>query len=144
MTRLAVCVAVFGFAMAGCGPSQGHPESQFQPCPMPQGGNYTGHWYTNSGEMDLEQSGSTVTGSWDDTVAHKEGHIEGTVDGCLLYFSWTQDDNTVPGHPRRVGGRGVLRYFREGQDTKFEGTWGYDQEVEGGGLWTGRRRREGM
>jgi hypothetical protein len=115
---------------------------------MPEGGSFTGHWGSNLGDMELTQDGATAVGSWKDLPNHKTGRIEGTVRGCLLRFSWTQTDDMIPGMPRVTTGRGVFRYIIDppvGTGLpihRFEGTWGYDQDVQGGGTWTGRKKRE--
>ena len=50
--------------------------------------------------------------------------------------------------PRVTNGRGVLQYVVDppvgatGRPVhRFEGTWGYGQDVQAGGAWTGRKRR---
>lgn len=149
MRRTLTLVAVFGLAVAACNGSSGSTQSPYPDCAMPDGGNFTGRWNTNLGDMELSQDGTTVVGSWKDPPNHKTGNVEGTVRGCLLFFSWTQTDDTIPGMPRLTRGRGVLQYVVDppmgaGPPIhRFEGSWGYDNDVQGGGVWTGRKRREG-
>jgi hypothetical protein len=96
-----------------------------------------------------DDPGATVVGSWKDLPNHKTGRVEGTVRGCLLMFSWTQTDDMIPNMPRETSGHGVLQYIVDppvgtGRPIhRFEGSWGYDQDVQGGGMWTGRKKREG-
>ena len=149
MTRirtLMVALLFVGLA-AACG-SSANQVNPFPECPMPEGGSYTGRWASNLGDMELTQDGATVIGTWKDLPAHKTGHIEGTVRGCLLLFSWTQVDEMIPGMPRESTGRGVFQYIVELQSGtgssvhRFEGTWGYDNDLQGGGVWNGRKKRE--
>ncbi|NMC71064.1 MAG: hypothetical protein GYA57_13500 [Myxococcales bacterium] len=150
MRRTRTVIVALGLVVASCnGGGGGNTASPYPDCPMPEGGNFSGRWNTNLGDMTLTQDGTTVVGSWKDLPNHKSGNIEGTVRGCLLFFSWTQTDDTIPGRPRQTNGRGVFRYVVDppvGTGLpihRFEGTWGYDNDVQGGGVWTGRKRREG-
>jgi len=150
MTRFLTLAFVLVLAFAtGC-PSNPNAQSPFPECAMPEDGTFSGRYGTNMGDLEMTQDGATVVGSWKDLPNHKTGRIEGTVRGCLLMFSWTQTDDMIPNMPRETSGRGVLQYVVDpavgtGRPIhRFEGTWGYDQEVQGGGLWTGRKKREGM
>ncbi|MBI5500439.1 MAG: hypothetical protein HY907_09360 [Deltaproteobacteria bacterium] len=142
------CV-VLATAMAGCSGRGPNAQSPFPECTMPEGGSYTGRWATNMGDMELSQDGNTVVGTWKDVEWHKSGHIEGTVRGCLLLFSWTQIDERIPNVPRETTGHGVLQYIIDppvgtGLPVhRFDGTWGHDRDMQGGGAWTGRKRRGG-
>jgi len=152
MTRfksLTAVLLVSGLA-AACGGPTADQRSPFPDCAMPEGGTYSGRWTTNLGDLELTQDGTTVVGSWKDLPNHKTGHVEGTARGCLLFFSWNQEDEAVPGMPRQTTGRGVFQYVIDpplgtGLPVhRFEGTWGYDLDVQGGGVWHGRKKREGM
>ena len=134
-------------AAIGCGGNGGPVRGPYDACTVPEGTTFTGRYYTNLGRMELTQSGIAVAGSWQEDQSHKSGRLEGTVEGCLLMFSWTQTDDTIPGRPRTTNGRGVFRLLLPDPDDRnqtvnFEGVWGYGTEVEGGGTWTGRRSRE--
>lgn len=140
--------AMLAALLAGCSGPGPNTQSPFPECAMPEEGSFTGRWATNMGDLELSQDGATVVGSWSDVANHKKGNIEGTARGCLLFFSWTQTDDKIPGMPRVTNGRGVLQYVVDppvgttGRPVhRFEGTWGYGQDVQAGGAWTGRKRR---
>lgn len=149
MKKTRILAIALGFAVVACARNGAKTESPFPDCPMPEGGSFTGRWHTNLGDMTLSQEGATVVGSWEDPPNYKSGNIEGTVRGCLLFFRWVQKDERIAGRPRQTEGRGVFRYVIDpavgtGVEVhRIEGTWGYDQAVQGGGIWNGRKRREG-
>jgi hypothetical protein len=149
MFRTLRAVSLVTALVAGCGGATANQQNPFPDCPLPEGAGFTGRWGSNLGDMELSQDGNTVVGSWKDLPNHKTGHIEGTMRGCLLLFSWTQSDDMIPGMPRESTGRGVFRYILDPASGtgvpihRFEGTWGYGNDLQGGGVWNGRKKREG-
>jgi hypothetical protein len=76
--------------------------------------SYTSNW----GEVTLAQHGCKVSGTYRDS----DGTIEGTLEGNMLRYTWTQSDSS---------GRGVFVVATNGE---LVGTWGTsDDEVDGGG-----------
>jgi hypothetical protein len=147
MVRSFAAVLLFVLGI-GCGGAEPQTRIPFDPCSMPPEGNWTGEWNSPQfGIMQVSQSGQSVVGQWNNDVTHRVGRLEGTMQGCLVLFTWNESDNTVPGMPRQFSGRGVFRYIYEppsgaaADAHRFEGTWGYGNEVQGGGAWEGRRRR---
>jgi hypothetical protein len=83
--------------------------------------------------MVLEQKGQQVTGTFSYRTG---GTIEGTLEGGVLKFAWVQPGEF--GEARReVRGSGFLQISLDGN--AFGGRWGYGQDHEGGGVWTGER-----
>ncbi len=131
---------------AACGSNSGRPAGPFEPCVMPAGESYAGRYHSDWGEMRLTQTGSALMGTWENPATYKSGRLEGTVQGCLAYFSWFQTDSRVPGRPVTTNGRGVFRYVVPpagtlDQTRTLDGVWGYGTDQEGGGTWTGRKWR---
>jgi hypothetical protein len=52
--------------------------------------DFSGHWYLNFGEMDLQQNGTQVNGYYDDPTRGTQGNIEGAIDGQTLNAQWTE------------------------------------------------------
>ncbi len=108
---------------------------------MPPGFTWNGKYYCDFfGQMNLTQTGSTVVG----TVEYGEGRIEGTADGNILRFTWSQSAGPQGvGVAKTVSGQGVFQYLVEKKGTpptqkdvhNIHGTWGYDAEFKGGGKW---------
>src|SRR5215467_3384012 len=71
----------FGLAL-GCA---GGPKSH----PLAPGILWAGKWDTNFQEMTLHQQGKRVWG----VVNYHEGSLDGTVDGDVMRFKWTQREN---------------------------------------------------
>lgn len=141
MRRIIVIVTGFVIAVAlgGCGGGQGKVAG-FKKGPMPPGYTWDGKYYCHTPyeEMNLVQTGSTVVG----TVEYKNGRIEGTANGNLLIFTWSQDagHTGLTGSTTRISGKGVFQYKVEETAAGKEkhnvyGQWGYDQEMTGGGKW---------
>ncbi|MFU8805988.1 MAG: hypothetical protein ACNA8W_19410 [Bradymonadaceae bacterium] len=100
--------------------------------PMPPGGNFSGLWYSPHFEhMYLLQSGDTVRGVY----AYREGgRLEGTVEGNLLKFEWTDPGSRE--HARRgMSGHGYLQLTRDGESMRLVGQWGHDEKYTGAGPW---------
>ena len=109
--------------------------------PMPEGGSFTGVWYSPQwGELHMSQTGAQVIGEY--TRNERRGRIQGTVQGNVLRFEWTQSLELVGGRPTTTRGRGYFRYtIGDDGDHYFEGEWGHDDSLTGGGAWNGVRDR---
>jgi hypothetical protein len=102
---------------------------------MPGGGNFTGVWHSPQyGEMHMVQTGSAVVGRY--TKDERSGRIQGTVQGDVMRFEWTEDREMVSGVPSTSRGRGYFRYSIDQSGThNVLGEWGIDDSETGGGPW---------
>lgn len=138
--RAALALTSVALTSAGCGGG----DVSIAQGPMPQGGSYTGVWHSPQyGEMQLVQTGTSVVGEY-----HKDerrGRIQGTVQGNVLRFEWSEERELVAGRPIITRGRGFFRYAVDGAgDHVIQGRWGVDNDMSGGGEWNAvrdRRRR---
>ncbi|MBK8998731.1 MAG: hypothetical protein IPM35_23665 [Myxococcales bacterium] len=96
--------------------------------PMPAGATWTGKWDTTWGPLELTQSGTRVTGTYQ--YKSVQGSLTGTMDQNTLVIDWTE-----------VGGAGSGKgQFVMGADGRsFSGTWGTGASATSGGNWTGTR-----
>ncbi len=124
--------------LPACGGSQG--TTKVKRGPMPPNARWTGTYFTNWGDMELVQQGTSVVGTFGD----RDGKIEGTVDGNVFTFHWSEDaKSSITSTKKRVEGSGVVKFFvveaGEGKidEHRIEGTWGYGSETSGGGKWSG-------
>jgi hypothetical protein len=130
----------FGAALAlvaGCGGGGVNiPEG-----PMPDGGSFTGVWHSPQyGEMQLVQTGSAVVGEY--TKDERHGRIQGTAQGNVLRFEWSEERELEAGHPVTTRGRGYFRSaIGDDGDHYIQGEWGNDNNVTGGGPWNAVRDR---
>jgi hypothetical protein len=109
--------------------------------PMPANGSYTGVWHSPQyGEMHLVQTGSSVVGEY--TKDERRGRIQGTVQGNVLRFEWSEQRELVAGRPIVTRGRGYFHYaIGDDGDHYIRGQWGVDQNMTGGGEWNAVRDR---
>ncbi len=103
--------------------------------PMPQGGTFTGVWFSPQyGEMNMVQTGNAVVGEY-----HKDeraGRIQGTANGNLMRFEWTEERELVGGLPQTTRGRGYFHYLIDDSGKhNLLGEWGIDDSDSGGGDW---------
>ena len=117
-----LCVGI----LAGCG----EPEVKLPVKAMPAGASYTGLWYSNYDDMNLVQEGTKVQGTFDFKTG---GVINGTLEGGVLLFDWTQTGDLSVGR-REVTGKGYFVISDDG--LAFEGRWGYGESRSNGGAWT--------
>jgi hypothetical protein len=126
------------FALVGCG--GGAPG--LRAGPMPAGGSFTGVWFSPQyGEMHMVQNGATVIGRY--AKEEKTGRIQGTVDGDLMRFEWTQKRELIVGRKTESKGHGYFRVFEDPSEKawKIDGRWGNDDSETNGGPWSAIRAR---
>jgi hypothetical protein len=125
--------------LVGCG---GTSKPGLHAGNMPAGGSFTGVWFSPQyGEMHMQQNGATVIGRYE--KQETKGRIQGTVEGDLMRFEWTQSKELIVGRPNMSKGHG---YFRVSYDDaekawKVAGEWGIDDKEDGGGPWTAIRAK---
>ena len=133
----AVCCVAVLFAV-GCGGSQKAARVEIAPRPMPQGGNFDGVYQSPAyGRMEFTVQGANVVGLYEGERHY--GKIEGTIDGDVLNFTWTQWQQDLQGKERTSTGHGYFRYVIDEEKTtasskmvhKLNGEWGYDADNAG-------------
>jgi hypothetical protein len=130
-TRFAIAFCSTVLALGACGGGQ-HGITTGA---MPEGGTFHGVWHSPQyGEMHFCQSGDRVIGEY--TKDERNGQVQGSVDGDVLFFDWTEDRELVTGRPSTTTGHGYFRLrFEEDGRYYLDGEWGLHDEYRGGGLW---------
>jgi len=132
----ACCVAVL-FAL-GCGGAQKSASVQITARPMPEGGSWDGVFQSPAyGRMEFTVQGANVVCLYEGERHY--GKIEGTIDGDVLNFTWTQWKQDLQGKERTSTGHGYFRYVIEEEKTtsstkkvhRLKGEWGYDADNAG-------------
>src|SRR5262245_34452847 len=115
MLRSSLIVGLeLSLAMAAAGCGGGGRRANVSPGPMPEGGTFTGIWHSPQyGEMHLSQTGTQVIGCY--TKDERRGRIQGTVQGNLMRFEWSERRELVSGRPVTTRGHGYFQY-RVGED----------------------------
>lgn len=91
---------------------------------------FSGKWQTTYGEMNLQQTGTKVSGSY----TTNNGLIQGTVAGNELRFTWYEQSNGS-------SGSAVVTLSDDG--ASFSGPWWNDSDPsQQAGTWTGQRMGE--
>ena len=85
--------------------------------------NASGVYETDYSKMTLQQSGNTVTGTYE----HSDGRIEGTIVGNTLTGWWYQNN-----------GKGRIVFVFNGNFSAFSGRWSYEN-AEPSEAWNGKR-----
>lgn len=125
--------------LAACGGGGG--RANISPGVMPPGQTFTGVYSSPQyGEMQLVQTGVQVVAEY--VQDERRGRIQGTVQGDLMRFEWSERRELVVGRPNVTRGRGYFR-FLHGDDGSYYilGEWGHDQNETGGGPWRAVRLR---
>lgn len=110
---------------------------------MPENHSFNGVYQSPQvGEIHLIQTGDSVVGryEYDRGSCHATGRLEGTANGNVLHFNFTESQREC-GRLAPITGRGFFLYHVEsmGEVTRGRlfGRWGYGQNEEGGGNWMG-------
>lgn len=118
--------------VVGCGGSQAALKIRA----MPEGGSFTGVWFSPQyGEMHILQSGSSAIGRF--AKDERFGRLQGSVEGDVMRFEWTEERELIVGRPVQTRGHGYFRIVKDtAEDTwKLVGEWGHDAAERGGGPW---------
>ncbi len=102
-------------------PAPAAPEVELAPAALAPG-TFDSNW----GEVRLRVDGARVTGDYD----YNGGLIEGTLDGNVVRYRWTEASGGA--------GRGV---WVVGSTGELVGTWGTENDEVRGGGWNLTRRR---
>ena len=123
-----ISMMVAAMAVALVAPLGGCASSGPSPDVMPEGGTYSGLWYSPQYEhMYLHQDGDRVEGVY---TYRAGGTIEGTVEGNMLLFSWHQPGDRGAAQ-RAVNGKGYFHLISEGEEVDLVGQWGYNDDRSG-------------
>jgi hypothetical protein len=107
---------------------------------MPQGGDWTGVYFSDWGRLELSRTGDTVVGTFQSDI--KRGRLSGSVNGNVLRFTWTQQDDRIVGRTRTLDGSGQFQYtIDENGEHHLAGTWGYGADISGAGVWNAAKSR---
>lgn len=145
MTLLARLSRLFTFGLLGsmllvaCGGGGG--RANLTPGAMPAGETFTGVYQSPQyGEMQVVQTGVQVVAEY--VRDERRGRIQGTVQGDLLRFEWSERRELVVGRPNVSRGRGYFRLV-VGDDrlVYLVGEWGHENNDTGGGPWRAVRLR---
>lgn len=120
-------------AMTGCGGAQTHSITVGA---LPAGATFTGVWFSPEyGEMHIEQSGATAIGRY--SKDERSGRMQGTIEGDVMRFEWTESRELIVGRPTETKGHGYFKIFKnDAEDTwNLKGEWGTDASESGGGPW---------
>lgn len=132
--QILVIFSLFALGAAACGGAQ-VADPAVAPGPMPASGDFDGVFHSDFGRMELTREGQKIVGLYEGDAHH--GRIEGSIEGRLLHFQWTQWDERVGGKQRASTGSGIFAYTVEleqaGSKTKevhrLEGRWGYGTDT---------------
>jgi hypothetical protein len=136
---LLVCALVAASSLAACGGGGG--RASVTPGVMPPGETMTGVYQSPQyGEMHVVQTGAQVVAEY--THDERRGRLQGTAQGNLLRFDWTERRELVVGRPNITRGRGYFQFTREADGSFYLlGEWGHDDNETGGGPWRSVRLR---
>lgn len=119
-------------------------DVDIRPGPMPEGESFTGSYSsTQIGDVFFEQTGDSVVGqyAYNRGNCRATGHIEGTTQGNLMRFTWTESQAAC-GRLAPMRGRGWFLFWKDSSGNgRFNGEWGTGDADTGGGPWSGFRDR---
>jgi hypothetical protein len=91
---------------------------------------WCGTWDTEWGPLELQQSGSSVIG----TYTHDQGRIQGTVSGNKLIGTWSESPSYSP-----PDDAGDFEFTMSDDCGSFNGVWRYGSIGDWSGSWSGTR-----
>ncbi|MCX7808291.1 MAG: hypothetical protein N2515_06765 [Deltaproteobacteria bacterium] len=134
-------VCVLALALIGSCGSSGPKRANIKPGALPPGVTLTGVYHSPQyGELHLVQNGREAIGEY--KQEERRGRIQGTLEGDVLRFEWTERRELVTGKPLVTRGRGYFQFIRgeDGSDY-LVGEWGVGEDEVGGGPWRAVRLR---
>ncbi len=131
---------ILGVMLAGACACGSTPQKvKVDPRPLPAGITYSGTWFSDQyGELVLEQHGSSVVGYY--SKDERSGRVQGSVDGDLMVYGWTERRELVRGKPNETRGRGYFQLLHgDGERDRIRGEWGLGDNERGSGEWVAYR-----
>ncbi len=136
-------LAAFAILPTACGGQAGAKHATAQPGPMPEGGNWTGVYYsTTYGNLHLIADGDNASGAWRTTAGDKWGELHGKLQGNLMRYEWTEHTIGMIGPSATRKGKGYFQYIevKKGEAHELRGQWGLDED-EAGNTWDALKQR---
>jgi hypothetical protein len=141
---LALTLAIPLSMTVACGGSQKEVKSIPKPGDMPEGGEWTGVFFSPTyGHLHLVKEGGTISGKWRNTAGDKWGEMHGEVVGDIFRFEWRETKIGMVGPSATTSGRGYFKYTRppgELVNDEIKGEWGLGNE-QTGVSWSAVRQR---
>jgi hypothetical protein len=142
---LVVLGVVVSLALVACGGSKEEAKhAQVKPGNMPEGGEWTGVYYsTLYGHLHLIKEDTTISGRWRTANGDKWGEMNGTVTGDLFTYEWQEHTIGVVGPSATTSGHGYFRYVipaGENVEHEIRGEWGLGAS-NAGQKWTAIKQR---
>ncbi len=131
ITRIALgtALALSSTTFVACGGSQKVVHANVKPGDMPEGGDWTGVFYSETyGYLHLTKEGDTVSGCWRNTAGDEFGQLSGKATGDVLHYDWHNHKIGMVGAAANQNGEGWFRYTRpkEGEADVLKGMWGLE------------------
>lgn len=119
-------------------------DVDIRPGPMPGTESFSGSYHSQQiRDVYLDQTGDHVVGDYryDRANCPAQGHIEGTAQGNLLRFTWTESQAAC-GRLGLLRGRGYLLFWVDSAGNgRLNGRWGMGESESDGGPWSAFRDR---
>jgi hypothetical protein len=137
ITRLGLVLSLIAPApgVVACGGSQKSAQSVPKPGDMPEGGEWTGVYFSPTyGHLHLVKDGSALSGKWRTAAGDKWGQMSGEVTGNLYKFEWQETKIGMVGPSATTSGHGFFVYSRPPGDNvndEIKGQWGLGGEYTG-------------
>ena len=119
-------------------------DVDIRPGAMPDNDTFSGSYHSQQiGDLFLEQTGDHVVGTYayDRGNCRATGRFEGSAQGNLLRFTWTESQASC-GRLAPLRGRGYFLFWKDSAGNgRVNGQWGTGENESGGGPWSGFRDR---
>lgn len=129
-------------ALSACGKPDPR-YAQLKPGPMEDEGDWSGVYYSQIyGYLHLTSDGSTATGAWRTTAGDSYGQLNGTIEGNLLTYEWTERLIGSVGANLDRKGKGYFYYKipKAGEAHELVGEWGLGDQNAGNEWKTVKQR----
>jgi len=121
--------------VVACGGGQKKSSSIPKAGEMPEGGNWTGVYFSSTyGYLHLVGESGAVSGKWRNAAGDKWGQMSGEVNGNLFKFEWHETKIGLVGPSATTNGRGYFVYSRpkgENVNDEIHGEWGLGDQFTG-------------
>jgi len=127
---VAVALPVTGLALGGCKGGAESAASTPKAGEMPPGESWQGvYFHPIFGNLHLVEQGTNVVGRWKRADASAWGELEGTVEGNLVRYKWTEHKIGLVGASASSKGKGWFKYTpakEEKGSAELDGKFGLD------------------